>query len=144
MFTDRQSLKTFLTAGTATLTVKSLKSGEHRTFRVRANENRPGSFFVDVLAGPDNTADYKYLAFLSIERLPKFKWSTEHWTAGSDLTPSGHLFRWFIENLYLGATERIFEQAEFHHDGTCARCGRQLTTPDSIKDGLGPVCLSKE
>jgi hypothetical protein len=29
------------------------------------------------------------------------------------------------------------------HEGVCGRCGAKLTNPDSIKQGLGPICLGK-
>jgi hypothetical protein len=28
----------------------------------------------------------------------------------------------------------------FYHEGKCAKCGRQLTTPESIDRGFGPIC----
>ena len=27
-----------------------------------------------------------------------------------------------------------------YHEGKCCRCGRTLTTPESIKKGIGPEC----
>jgi hypothetical protein len=37
------------------------------------------------------------------------------------------------------------EQAEAygHEHGVCCLCGRELTNPDSIERGIGPVCASK-
>ena len=29
---------------------------------------------------------------------------------------------------------------KLYHEGVCCRCGRQLTTPESIECGMGPVC----
>ena len=29
------------------------------------------------------------------------------------------------------------------HHGRCGRCGRKLTTPESIRLGLGPVCVTR-
>jgi len=29
----------------------------------------------------------------------------------------------------------------FFHEGKCGKCGRKLTTPESIKNGFGPTCL---
>ena len=31
-------------------------------------------------------------------------------------------------------------KAEVWHEGSCGRCGRKLTVPESIENGLGPVC----
>ena len=32
---------------------------------------------------------------------------------------------------------------EFYHMGTCGCCARNLTTPGSIKVGIGPICFEK-
>jgi len=33
--------------------------------------------------------------------------------------------------------------AEFWHSGSCCRCGHKLTDPESIRRGIGPICLKK-
>jgi hypothetical protein len=30
---------------------------------------------------------------------------------------------------------------EIWHEGRCGKCGRTLTVPDSIANGLGPECI---
>lgn len=32
----------------------------------------------------------------------------------------------------------------FWHTGACCACGRQLTDPESIERGIGPICLKKD
>lgn len=32
----------------------------------------------------------------------------------------------------------------FYHMGICGRCGRALTTPESITRGIGPVCYGMD
>ncbi len=59
----------------------------------------------------------------------------------SDSAPSTRAFRWFVENLL--ARGAVSEKVEFWHEGKCARCGRKLTTPESIQRGLGPECAEK-
>jgi hypothetical protein len=34
-------------------------------------------------------------------------------------------------------------EMEFHHMGVCGCCSRGLTTPGSIKMGIGPICFEK-
>lgn len=31
---------------------------------------------------------------------------------------------------------------KLYHEGVCCRCGRPLTTPESIERGMGPVCMN--
>ena len=35
------------------------------------------------------------------------------------------------------------QHCEVYHVGTCGRCGKKLTTPESILTGLGPECCKK-
>jgi hypothetical protein len=30
-----------------------------------------------------------------------------------------------------------------HQTGTCCICGRELTNPESISMGIGPICIEK-
>jgi hypothetical protein len=54
------------TAGNATLTLSSKKTGARYTFKVKApRANDDGRRFVSLLTGPDNTGDYSYLGMLT-------------------------------------------------------------------------------
>lgn len=47
-----------------------------------------------------------------------------------------------LTRLRNGEAETVF--AEFGHKfGTCCLCGRELTNPESVRLGIGPVCRSK-
>lgn len=37
----------------------------------------------------------------------------------------------------------LLEELEVYHHGRCGRCGRKLTDPDSIVQGMGPECRKK-
>lgn len=46
----------------------------------------------------------------------------------------------------LGFINRKMELPEtmaFWHEGVCCVCGRELTNPESIERGIGPICFSK-
>lgn len=32
------------------------------------------------------------------------------------------------------------DQADVYHESRCGKCGRALTTPESVSSGIGPVC----
>lgn len=40
--------------------------------------------------------------------------------------------------------ERFDIPVQIFHTGYCGKCGRKLTTPQSIQTGLGPTCQSRE
>lgn len=52
--------------------------------------------------------------------------------------PSVKGFAWIVSRLAAGRD--VADQVELRHEGSCGRCGRKLTTPESIDTGLGPVC----
>jgi hypothetical protein len=36
--------------------------------------------------------------------------------------------------------DKTHDDINFYHRGTCARCGRTLTVPESLVNGFGPEC----
>lgn len=131
-----QALK-FALAGDARLTLVSKKTGARFTFRVaqkRDADKRPvGPHFVSVLTGPDNTRDYTFLGSVFDRAVYRHGRKSR---VGAD-APSTRAFAWVFERLAKG---QLPEQVEIWHEGRCGRCGRALTTPESIATGIGPVC----
>lgn len=126
----------FILAGNASLTIKSLKSGEHLTYRVqkpkanKAKANGP-SHFIKVRTGND----FAYLGFIVDGRYVHGR--------NADLpynSPESRAFSWALDSLSAG---RVPTTCEIWHEGTCGRCGRALTHPESIASGIGPECATK-
>ena len=147
--------KDFIVAGRAifTLSVPSSFVAEHSqcrdryTFQVKrvdATERWPESWFVNMLAGPDNSCDYSPLGRLNPEtgavRLVRT-------TQMNDRSWPVKLIRRVMACLFEVANakpEDIMRAGfELHHEGRCGRCGRRLTVPKSIEVGLGPTCAAK-
>lgn len=42
---------------------------------------------------------------------------------------------------HMAQDKELPEQIEVWHEGRCGRCGRRLTVPESIANGLGPECI---
>lgn len=142
-FKSYESLHPFLWAGNSTVTLVSKKSGKRFTYKIQHakkqfSETRD-DFYISGLFGPDNEHDYKYLGMFDlighVFKLTKASIYTES-------APSIIMFRWFMTGLFADP-ERLFEQAELWHEGKCGRCGRKLTVPESIANGIGPDCMSK-
>ena len=154
-----------------TMTVKSLKTGAHLTYRLRYAKRPPSdvtrarTFMADVLTGPDNGASYTFLGAVVFvdaygdrsgvrpasidvlvgERTTRPAAGCKAGDApdspiGADAASAKTLV-WLFARLAAG--QSVGEQAEVWHDGTCARCGRALTRPDSLSIGLGPECAAK-
>jgi hypothetical protein len=116
----------------------------HYTFRIvfkEKNDRFPEAWFVNMLSGPDNLSDYTPLGMLNPET------GAVRLTRNSRLTDESwpvRLVRRVFAALWAGEDDKI-EAAGFElmHSGRCGRCGRLLTTPESIEAGLGPVCVNK-
>lgn len=141
MINDPKAALKFLLAGNATATFRSLKSGKHFTYQIEAAPHRdgyPDACFVGILAGPDNTQDYRYAGMLN--RIRGF-WLTSKSKFGFE-SLSIIAIQDTMEELIKG---KIPYMVEIWHEGLCGRCGRPLTVPKSISDslingGLGPEC----
>lgn len=128
-------VRAFVTAGRATFTVVNTQTHHWFTFRVVAPDdiyaNAPARWFVKVLAGADNTRDYRYIGLLVADK------GLIH-TQGSRVArdaPSFRAFAWLWRHV-----DELPAYVEVWHEGRCGRCGRALTVPASIESGIGPVC----
>ena len=121
----------FVQAGNATFTVVSVKTQTRFTYRVRDSEDGR-VFFVGVLTGQHNESDYTYLGIIRDGQFCRTAKSRV-----SDDAPSVRAFRWVYSQLGRG---RLPNELEFWHEGSCGRCGRTLTVPESIETGYGPEC----
>jgi len=134
--TANETIKNFIRAGKATFTLENKATGNHLTFRVnQPKEDSP--HFVQVLTGPDNGSDYAFLGTIFADG--NYRHGTKS-TIGRDAR-SAKTFVWFWNILM--DDRNLPESVKFYHEGRCGRCGRPLTTPESINLGLGPVCAEK-
>lgn len=124
----------FFSAGNAIFTVGNGK-GDHYTFRIsHSNESQP--LFVGLLTGPNNDSDYTYMGIYNPGQ------NTVNLTKKSQYTDDSQpvkVIRW--------ALKKVVENKELPtgysivHEGKCCRCGRTLTTPESIERSFGPECI---
>lgn len=141
-FESVESLKRFLTAGRAIITLTDQRNGNHFTYKI----SRPGKgskakdsveFFVGVLSSPNSGAGYSSCGYVSVGSTGVFhNVRRVSWSA-----PSVMLFKAFWESLH--ATGQIPDDIEPLHAGRCGRCGRELTHPESIRSGIGPECAGR-
>lgn len=127
----------FLLSGRATFTVSNPK-GIYYTFKVvKAKfKNSAGlySFFIKLLISP---YEYAYMGVVkdygvTLTRKSKYKKDTLPYKIAD----------WAVNLVLLD--KKLPDGYKIEHSGTCGRCGRMLTTPESIKSGLGPICRSKQ
>jgi Family of unknown function (DUF6011) len=137
-FNSIEEAKAYALAGNATMTLESLKSGAHFTYKVKqatdkeTGEPTPGVYFVSLLNGQDNESDYMYLGMIRQGRFGLTKASR----AGQEAA-SVKAFSFFF------GSRELHPELVVRHCGKCGHCGRTLTVPSSIELGIGPDCAAK-
>lgn len=125
----------YLLAGRAILTVVNRQTGGRFTFKITRAEakrdNDPPTWFVAALAG----TEYQYLGFI---RDRKYRPNLLKVAADA---PTQKSAMWLLPRMLV--RHPLPQGLDVLHSGRCGRCGRMLTTPDSIDRGLGPECASK-
>lgn len=143
-FTTAEDALRYSLAGKATITLTSLKSGAHFTYKIKRAKDRttgepqlPALWFVSLLNGPDNYSNYQYLGVVRPDR-EAYAFQLTRKSHATEDAPSVKAFRFFFEHAAL--RNAIPEALEVRHEGACGRCGRKLTVPASIDRGIGPEC----
>lgn len=121
----------FALAGNATFTVRNTRSGNRFTYRVRQCNDKPELYFVSVLSGTDNTTDYQYLGTI---RNGSYAHGRKSRIAADAMSAQAFAWVWYYR-------KALPSFVEIWHEGKCGRCGRLLTTPESIQRGYGPECI---
>ena len=128
-------VKQFCFGGHAHFTLESKVSGQHYTFEIAKREfGEKEYWFVAVLTNGDQ---YTYIGKLISK-------STIQFTKKSRLTweaPAVKALCWFLRALAAGV---IPDSVVVYHSGRCGCCGRELTDPESVRCGIGPVCRDKK
>lgn len=115
------------------------KEGDrHITIRIEdaPEEWKTAGRVVGVLTGPVNTSDYTNFGFIydngSLQPWKKFAKGFESWKEAVKILVQSDK----DERVGLGKAYAL-------RSGRCWRCGRVLTVPESIRDGIGPECKKK-
>ena len=131
--TQTDALK-YILAGNSTFTVKNTESRNRFTFKVRKPKKKDATVhFVSVMSGTDS---YQYLG--TIFNSKDYYHGKKSKIAAS--AQSEKVFQYIFSKLI---TQRLSSLIAIFHSGTCGRCGRKLTVPESIISGIGPECAKR-
>lgn len=114
------------------ITVENTNRGTHRTFRIKTQPDdarfAPGERILSLLTGPDNTSDYTQIGFVKSDgRVILWRrFRTDHYEKLVSVLRRPDYWR-----------ERGMA---YEFEGRCRKCNRALTTPESLRSGIGPVC----
>ena len=138
-FSSIQDAKAFALAGNAIITLQSLRSGTHYTYKVRQATDKEtqqpvaGLYFVNLLT--NGSADEGNFTYLGIIRDGVLTLTAKS-QMNRDSAPV-KAFRFFV------MSSELHPELIIRHEGRCGRCGRTLTVPESIDRGIGPECATK-
>ena len=124
----KEALK-FMFAGKSIITFLNSQSGNRFTFKVKQAKDS-NLFFVSVLTSPDT---YTYIG-TCIEG--NYKHGKK-----SSITKDAQSVKVFEFMLNRLKTDDLPDFLEVWHEGHCGKCGKRLTVPSSILNGLGPECI---
>jgi hypothetical protein len=116
------------------ITVSNVNTGQHRTFKVNTQPQdarfAAGKRVVSLFVGQDNQNPFEYKGFGFVNSAG----TVQVWRRYKDT--EFEVFGRMLSNV------SYFERkgAEYLFSGRCIRCNRELTNPDSIRSGIGPVC----
>ena len=130
-----ENAKELALAGNSLITLESDATNKHFTYKIQRSVNDDNLYFIKTLRGPDNEKDYRYIGCYfsdtgtfvvekTYKNMPSFDWPK-----------SIQAIRYFLNYI-----DNLPDKLHVYHNGRCCRCGRILTTPESIKRGLGPEC----
>lgn len=119
----------FIFAGNSTATFVNTKTGNRFTFKVKQKKDS-NLFFVSVLTNPDT---YTYIGTVINGQFKHGKKSKI-----TKCAQSVRVFDYVFNNLVSNSLPNFIE---VWHEGRCGKCGRNLTVPESIANGLGPECI---
>ncbi len=126
----KEALK-FIFAGKSVVTFVNTKTLNRFTYKVKQAKDS-NLFFVSVLTNPDV---YTYVGTCVEGNYKHGKKSTITKDA-----QSVKVFEFMIERL---KSNNLPDFLEVWHEGFCGKCGKRLTVPSSILNGLGPDCIKK-
>lgn len=125
------NIRKFIMAGNSTFTVKNDDTGNHVTFRVRKlDDKKKPIHFVSVKFG----SSMLYIG--TVFNYAKFVFSKKSALNNDSILVKG--FEWVFNR-----ANNLPKNVHIYHEGSCGRCGKQLTNPKSIESGYGPECIER-
>lgn len=130
---DPQRVKEFVLAGNCKITLQSVKTTRHYTYKIKRGDGE--LWFVSRLSDEG----YIYLGTIRADKSFSFTRNTPHLEIGGTYLK---VFNWFWYRLQSRGS--LHPKLAIFHEGRCGACGKELTDPVSIKEGYGPDCRRKK
>ncbi len=123
-------------------TIESPTNG-HRTFRIKTQAETakfaPGTRIVSLLTGPDNNNHYQGFAFVRQDEN-----GFNLWKKYRGIHDERTEYEWYASmllDMLTNPESKCYKTGyKLLREERCIRCNRRLTTPTSIRKGIGPEC----
>jgi len=122
-------------------TIQNQHTGEHRTFRIHTQSPdssfAPGKRIIAMLIAGSH---YRQFAFLDHDDTIRL------WSKFSDSAKNKWWwYKTMLWHIAKGIPSREFDIGRYTImlDKRCKVCNKQLTNPESLRTGIGPVCASR-
>lgn len=137
-FYDLTTFLTFIAQKKAMFVITSERTGQAFTFRFRYPSGKEkGTQFIQYRGG-----DGRFLYLGNYDPEERKVYLTRKTNPYMRYHPATLALMWIFQCINL--TDRLPDRVRIHHEGKCARCGRALTDPLSVKRGIGPECIKAE
>ena len=120
-----------------TITLVNLAKETHITLKIETAKygKLKGKRIVSRLIGKDNENSYKGFAFVVGDMISV--WHKQYNAKNAQIAS-------ILQSLMVeGENSRFANSVEMKLSKRCFVCNRKLTTPQSIEDGIGPICMEK-
>lgn len=132
-----ETLKPYITGGNSTFTIYSDKLKKRYTYHVVRDKMLKNRYLVSLMYGSDN-ADLKgSFRFLGLFYSDSMTLKVN--SIGVYKQDAAKMLDYFLS--IIDKRKDWPDTCEFYPSRKCVRCGRKLTTPESITRGIGPDCL---
>lgn len=131
----QSNIRPYLLAGRCIFTLYSEKLDQRYTYKITADNKNSERYFARVLFGCDNDNDYRYIGLFYTDKLALRTSSAAHIP---HTAPQFVMLQYFLA--VVNGDYPWPPTCKFYPSVKCARCGRTLTTPESIERGIGPEC----
>ena len=115
----------------------------HRTVKIHTQafdaKFAPGERVASLLTGPDNGHDYTGFAFVKPDG------QVYVWRSRCLEEKNGGETRWQkLADMIANPGKYEAHGVVYQFATVCRKCNRVLTMPESVRDGIGPICRGKE
>ena len=138
---NANEFRTFMFLGKAQFTLENIETGNYITYEIRSRKIKRGDdpetrfFEVFVAALGDKVHGKVHIGEIDRTRgIINVKEGIKSDYIGL-VTMKWLLNKWRRLEEFTGKTLNIF------HHNYCSKCGLELTVPESIQDGIGPICV---